>query len=48
MPSFLAKSLIKYVFRGQALSSRMKKDISVPLPSKFAGFGKVDSESSEK
>jgi len=48
MTPFLAKGFIKYIFRGQTLSPRVLKDISIPLPSKFAGFGKVDSEPSEK
>jgi len=30
--SFLAKGFIRYVFSGQVLSTRMTKDISVPLP----------------
>ena len=46
--NFLVKGFIKYVFRGYALSPRMTKDISVPLPSKLAGFGRVDSRSSKK
>jgi len=45
---FLAKSFIKYVFRGYVSSPRMTKGISVPLPSKIAGFAKVDSKSSKK
>jgi hypothetical protein len=37
-----------YVFRGQVSSLRMTKGISVSLPSKLAGFGKVDSGFSKK
>jgi hypothetical protein len=48
MTSFLAKGFIRYVFRGYTLFPRMMKDISVPLPSKFAGFDKADSQSSKK
>jgi hypothetical protein len=46
--SFLAKSFIRYVFIGLALSPRMMKAVYVPLPSKLAGFAKVDSLSSKK
>jgi len=46
--NFLVKGFIKNVFRGYALSPRMTKDISVPLPTKLAGFGRVDSRSSKK
>jgi hypothetical protein len=46
--NFLAESLITYIFRGYELSPRMTKGISVPLPSKLAGYGRVDSKSSKK
>jgi len=46
--SFLAKGFFRYVYRGQALSPRMMKDISLPLPTKLAGFGEEDSKSSKK
>jgi hypothetical protein len=46
--SFLTKGFIKDVFRGQASLPKIKKGISVPLPSKLTGFGKVDSQSSKK
>jgi len=46
--SFLAKGFIKDVFRGRALSPRMTKGTSFPLPPKLAGFLKVDSDSSKK
>jgi len=48
MTSILANGYFRYVFRGQALSPRMTKDISLPLPSKLAGFGEEDSKSSKK
>jgi hypothetical protein len=37
-----------YVFRGYKLSPRMMKGISVPLPSKLAGYSMVDSKSPKK
>jgi hypothetical protein len=46
--SFLAKGFVRYVFSGWASSPRMPKGVCVPLPSKLAGFGKVDSKSSKK
>ena len=39
--TFPAKGFIRYIFRGQALSTRMTKGISVSLPSKVVAFGKV-------
>jgi hypothetical protein len=46
--SFVTKGFIRYVFRKEASSPMMTKGISVQLPSKLAGFGKVDSRSSKK